>query len=143
MQTAAMIDPSLSRLAVAAVVILIATLAYSSQYFLLHNILSSEQTIFFNIIIAFVWITYYRCIFTPPGSPPPSWEPPALSGAGDAEEGSGRPEDRKMVASTARWCKKCERPKPPRAHHCRTCNKYPYPVLTFGRIGLIICEDAY
>ena len=42
---------------------------------------------------------------------------------GSASEGAGKGGVKGKVATT-RWCRKCERPKPERAHHCRTCGKY-------------------
>ncbi|KAF8244951.1 zf-DHHC-domain-containing protein [Wilcoxina mikolae CBS 423.85] len=117
-----MLDHSLSRLAVASVVALIFTLAYPGQYFLLSPHFTRNQHIFFNVLVACIWITYTRTVFTDPGSPPASWIPSG-SGGLDAEEGRARGESRRLVASTTRWCKRCERFKPARCHHCKTCKK--------------------
>lgn len=116
-----MLDPRFSRLAVASSTLLIATLAYASQLLLLSPHLSRAQTIFFNTLVACVWISYYRSITTHPGAPPQDWAPPAHDGE-DAEEGRGRAGERRLVVGTAKWCKKCMGYRPVRAHHCRTCN---------------------
>lgn len=120
----AMLPHSLSRLAVPSVTALISVLAYPSQYFLLAAHFSRNQHIFFNVLVACIWTTYFRTVFTDPGSPPPAWTPSG-SGGLDAEEGRGRGEQRRLVASTTRWCKRCERFKPARTHHCRTCKRSP------------------
>ncbi|KAH8151369.1 uncharacterized protein LAJ45_04571 [Morchella importuna] len=116
-----MIDPRFSRLAVASSTLLIATLAYASQLLLLSPHLSRAQCIFFNTLVACVWISYYRSITTHPGSPPKDWAPPVHDGE-DAEEGRGRAEERRLVVGTGKWCRKCMGYRPVRAHHCRTCN---------------------
>ncbi|KAF8535863.1 DHHC palmitoyltransferase-domain-containing protein [Trichophaea hybrida] len=117
-----MLDHSLSCLAVASVVALVFVLAYPSQYFLLSPYFTRNQRIFFNVLVACIWITYTRTVLTDPGSPPASWIPSG-SGGLDAEEGRARGESRRLVASTTRWCKRCERFKPARCHHCKTCKK--------------------
>jgi hypothetical protein len=117
-----MLDPRLSRLAVSVVVALIATLAYPSQLFLLAPYWTSTQLWGFNGAVACIWICYARVIWTDPGSPPGGWVPPVI-GAEDAEDGRGRAEGRRLVASGGRWCRKCERFKPARTHHCKTCNR--------------------
>jgi palmitoyltransferase len=123
-----MLDPRLSRLAVAGVVLLICFLAYASQLFLLHPHLSRNQTIFFNALVGCIWITYARSILTHPGSPPKSWVPEDASVDGeDAEEGRGRAEKRRLVARGAKWCRRCAAFKPPRCHHCKTCKTYHCP----------------
>ncbi|KAI5847386.1 DHHC palmitoyltransferase-domain-containing protein [Morchella snyderi] len=112
-----MLDPRFSRLAVAGSVLLIALLAYASQLLLLQ--LSRRQSIFFNALVACIWTSYYRSIATHPGSPPRDWAPPPP--AADAEEGRGRPGERRLVVGAGKWCRKCVGYRPVRAHHCRTC----------------------
>jgi palmitoyltransferase len=118
-----MLDPSLSRLAVVAVCILISSLAYLPQLFLFQN-LSQTTTLLFNTSVACIWISYFRSITTDAGSVPSTWEPSDANKKNmDAEEGRGRGEQRRLVAAHGRWCRKCDRWKPPRAHHCKTCRK--------------------
>lgn len=116
-----MLDPKLSHLAVTAVVLLIAVLAYPSQFYLLSSYWTRNQHIAFNVALACIWITYARTILTDPGSPPAEWVPPVVE---DAEDGHARAEQRRLVATHARWCRRCKRYKPARTHHCKTCNRY-------------------
>ncbi|KAL7275963.1 Palmitoyltransferase [Rhizina undulata] len=117
-----MLDPSLSRIAVFGVCVLICFLAYVSQYYLLYTRFSRNESIFFNTLVAFIWITYARTIYTDPGSPPKDYAPTELGGL-DAEEGRGRGESRRLVAAAGKWCRKCESVKPVRCHHCKTCKR--------------------
>ncbi|CAZ83409.1 unnamed protein product [Tuber melanosporum] len=117
-----MLDHSFSRLAVVGVVLLIAFLAYASQYFLLYSHLSEPEYVLFNICVACIWITYARSILTSPGSPPVTWTPVDIDlDNADAEDGSAREETRSLVSRGAKWCRKCNAYKPPRCHHCKTC----------------------
>ncbi|CCX30366.1 Similar to Palmitoyltransferase pfa4; acc. no. Q4WC37 [Pyronema omphalodes CBS 100304] len=120
-----MLDHSLSRVAVASVVTTICILSYPSQLFLLSKFFTPTQHVFFNALIACIWVTYARTILTDPGSPPKSEKGGGTGYEGmDAEEGRARFEKRRLIASyTGRWCKRCERYKPPRCHHCKTCKK--------------------
>lgn len=117
-----MLDPSLSRLAVVGVILLIAFLAYPSQYFILYPYLSGPSFVIFNLFVICIWITYARSILTHPGSPPQSWVPTDIDIDGaDAESGRGREEERRPIARGSKWCRKCNAFKPPRCHHCKTC----------------------
>jgi len=57
-----------------------------------------------------VW-TYFLSLRTPPGSPPPGWQP-------DSEMGEGE-----VTTDKTNYCQKCSAFKPPRTHHCKICNK--------------------
>lgn len=106
---------SISKLAIPAVSILIAFLAYTSQYFFLHFEsvpLTTEETWKINIFALCIWICYYRTCFVDPGRLPKTEERPKLKGQ-ESDEVTGR----------QRWCRKCDAYKPPRAHHCRTCKR--------------------
>lgn len=108
-------DFSISKLAIPAVSILIAFLAYTSQYFFLHFgsvPLTTEETWKINIFALCIWICYYRTCFVDPGRLPKTEERPKLKGQ-ESDEVTGR----------QRWCRKCDAYKPPRAHHCRTCKR--------------------
>ncbi|CAG7919387.1 unnamed protein product [Penicillium olsonii] len=108
-------DFSITQLAVPAVSVLIAFLAYTSQYFFLHFEsvpLTSEETWKINIFAVCIWICYYRTCFVDPGRLPKSEQRPKPKEQ-DSDEVTGR----------QRWCRKCEAYKPPRAHHCKTCKR--------------------
>lgn len=62
---------------------------------------------------------YFKCMYTPPGSP-------SLSEAKEKQLESllfnRRSAGLKDIKHNA-WCRKCEKPKPKRAHHCSICKK--------------------
>ena len=72
------VTPLLSQLIVTFVILLIAFLAYPSQYLLLWPRWTPPQRTFFNLLVASIWISYYRAIHTPPGSPLPAWVPDGM-----------------------------------------------------------------
>ncbi|KAI1209267.1 zf-DHHC-domain-containing protein [Annulohypoxylon truncatum] len=131
------VEPSLQRLAVPAVCLLIAFESYTPQWLfanapdLAPGPLTPTENYIFNGLILCLWYTYYKACTVDPGryvfpsSIKKKRKEKAISS--DAEEeaeemgreigvgvGAGRTQIR-------RWCKKCSAPKPPRAHHCRTC----------------------
>ncbi|KAJ5421318.1 hypothetical protein N7491_009763 [Penicillium cf. griseofulvum] len=108
-------DFSLSKLAIPAVSVLIAFLAYTSQYFFLHFEsvpLTRDEVWKINIFALCIWICYYRTCFVDPGRLPKAEERPKPK----EQEGAA-------LASRQRWCRRCEAYKPPRAHHCKTCKR--------------------
>ena len=117
-----MYQPPVSALAVPGVCALIAFLSYSSQW-LFGRIepypLDQSQAVIFNALVACIWICYYRAIITDPGRVP-------REGSNDLEP-EVTVEASSDVCDTSRqprrWCKKCKAPKPPRAHHCKECQR--------------------
>ncbi|KAI9369393.1 DHHC palmitoyltransferase-domain-containing protein [Aspergillus egyptiacus] len=106
---------SVSRLAIPFVCILIAFLAYTSQYFFLYfeeAPLSKEEVWRINVFALCIWICYYRSCTVDPGHIPKGWTPVDHKQL-EADQASGR----------QRWCRRCEAFKPPRAHHCKTCQR--------------------
>jgi len=122
-----MLNPAYSRIAVAGTICLITFLAYVSQIWLLYGHLEQRQTIIFNTLVACIWITYIRAIYTDPGTVPQKWEPPVVSDDTVSMDSKGN------IWSTAasKWCKKCSNWKPQRAHHCKTCQRLIYAYLLF------------
>nr|OQO16515.1 hypothetical protein B0A51_17151 [Rachicladosporium sp. CCFEE 5018] len=116
----------LERLAVPGVVLLVSFLAFTSQY-LFHKIepgqLSTGDIYWFNGLVTALLVCYLRTCFTDPGKIPSDWcehfAPPYAQ--------VDAPVDK---SSRQRYCRKCEMPKPPRAHHCKTCNRLVFIVLT-------------
>lgn len=69
--------PSRDQFFLLGVTVLIAFLAYSSQLFLLHRLepfLSTRSQTLFNILVACIWISYYRAYTTNPGGIPRNWD---------------------------------------------------------------------
>lgn len=98
-----MADFEISQLAAPTAVFLIIFLAYSTQvlfYFLEPGPLTGWQTFQFNALVFCIWICYARSCFVDPGTI-------TLHSA----------------VHQTKYCKKCEAPKPPRAHHCKSCGK--------------------
>lgn len=104
--------PPLASLAVPAVLLLISFLGYSSQYlfqFIEPQPLTQRELFRFNLLLAALLISYARACTTDPGRLP-------------VEVKATDPEERN-VEWRARWCRKCNSPKFPRAHHCKTCGR--------------------
>ena len=109
----------LSGLAPIGVSLLISSLSYGSQLFFFYiepYALEKQQALIFNILVASIWICYARACMTHAGHVPASWRPPELleSLAHGIDNG---------LSARRRWCKKCEAFKPPRAHHCKICQR--------------------
>ncbi|EGR48233.1 uncharacterized protein TRIREDRAFT_62168 [Trichoderma reesei QM6a] len=102
--------PFIEALAVPAVCALIVFLSYFTQYIfhsdpdLLPGPPSRTETVVFNVLLLCLWISYFRAVTVDPGRY--VFDDQVL----DASDSS-------------RWCKKCQAPKPPRAHHCRHCRR--------------------
>ncbi|KAE8552267.1 hypothetical protein EYB25_006161 [Talaromyces marneffei] len=108
-------------LAIPAATALISFLSYSSQFlflFLEPGPLSKAQTWKFNLLVACIWICYYRACTVDPGRVPKDWAPKnQLTATQGAYKIDGD------VSTRQRWCRKCGAFKPPRAHHCKTCQR--------------------
>ena len=104
----------LQKLAVPAVCTLIAYLSYSCQivfHWLEPGGFNRTETIWVNLLILCIWITYYKAVTTDPGRLPKKLKE---EGVRDLErERNGQPN----------WCRKCDAIKPPRAHHCKICKR--------------------
>lgn len=121
---------SITQLAIPAVSVLIAFLAYTSQYFFLHFEsvpLTADETWKINIFAVCIWICYYRTCFVDPGRLPKTEQRPKPKEQ-ESDEVTGR----------QRWCRKCEAYKPPRAHHCKTCKRLEREKKM---VGLTFCAD--
>lgn len=108
-----MTSTSIAQLALPAVAGLIVFLSYGPQLlfnFIEPSPLGRRETFVFNACIACTWICYVRACFTDPGRVPSGWKPDDT--------------DQPIHARRQRWCRKCEAFKPPRAHHCKTCQRY-------------------
>ncbi|KAL3423477.1 DHHC zinc finger domain-containing protein [Phlyctema vagabunda] len=113
----ALLPQSIQALAVPAVCILIAFLAYTSQILFYHlepGPLSRKEAIWFNGLVFCLWWCYAEAVRVDPG--PKGWVERFAEDV-DANE------DGETLKKGVRWCKKCEAVKPPRAHHCRACGR--------------------
>lgn len=113
----------LTRLALPAVVSLIAFLSYGPQILFIYidpGPLRQRQAFLFNAAVICTWICYLRACFTDPGRVPSEWKPDAVAA------------DQQELARKPRWCRKCNAFKPPRAHHCKTCKRYISSVTILG-----------
>ncbi|KAI0599892.1 DHHC palmitoyltransferase-domain-containing protein [Biscogniauxia sp. FL1348] len=128
------------RLAVPAVCLLIAFLAYGSQWLFAHapdlapGPLTQTETYVFNGLLCCLWYTYYKAVTVDPGryefppsmhkkadpDPEPEPEPEPNS---DANKKNSTRNATLEALRRRRWCRKCALPKPPRAHHCKTCRR--------------------
>jgi hypothetical protein len=124
-------------LAIPAVSVLISFLAYTSQFLFYHiepEPLSQKDAIWFNIVVAAIWWSYYNACTVDPGQK--GWvERFAVKTEGDESE-------EVHLGKGMRWCRKCETVKPPRAHHCRKCKRYDR-ILPCIREHLLKCIDVY
>ncbi|GJN79338.1 palmitoyltransferase [Purpureocillium lilacinum] len=99
--------PLIQNLAVPAVCLLIAFLSYFSQY-LFHNSTlepgppSTHESVVFNTLLLCLWYTYFKAVTVDPGRY-------------DFTD--------RVIEAEGSWCKKCNAPKPLRAHHCRHCGR--------------------
>jgi len=114
--------PTIEAFAIPSVSVLIIFLSYSSQ-FLFHFVepgpLSRDETLWFNCFVLGIWWCYYLACTTDPG--PKGWVGKAITKDNEGEEGES---EEAQLKERIRWCKKCDAPKPARAHHCRQCGRY-------------------
>lgn len=107
-------------LAYPGVVSLVSFLAFTSQRLFAHTEpgpLRKGEVYIFNALVLALLICYTRTCFTDPGRVPADWH----------EHIQTKDESARIAAETSsrqRYCRKCEMPKPPRAHHCKTCRRY-------------------
>lgn len=110
----------LEQLSYPGIAALICFLAYSSQW-LFYSIepgpLRKGDNYIFNALVASLLICYTRTCFTNPGRIPNDWYEDYMT----SDKSSRVAVD---TSSRQRYCRKCEMPKPPRAHHCKTCKRY-------------------
>ncbi|KAK0657161.1 DHHC palmitoyltransferase-domain-containing protein [Cercophora newfieldiana] len=118
--------------AVPLVCVLISFLGYFSQWLfnsspdLGPGPFTSRQSAIFNGLLICVWYTYYKACTVDPGRYV-NWSAPKSSSRPSSPEPKSSPPPPTPAAapgaSGTRWCKKCDAPKPPRAHHCRHCGR--------------------
>ncbi|RYO78710.1 hypothetical protein DL762_008563 [Monosporascus cannonballus] len=141
--------PELQRLLVPFVCVLIAFLAYGSQWLfanapdLAPGPLTPAETYVFNGLVCCLWWTYYKAVTVDPGRYvfPPDLLNKLRNKNKGGDKGGGDDKDSRNDGGDSdpdpdpdpdptvdgygrrRWCRKCAAPKPPRAHHCKTCGR--------------------
>lgn len=127
-----MLVPSSAQLYIAGVSTLIAFLGYSSQYLFrqLQPDAALNSNVTFNVLLGCVCICYYRACFTDPGRIPKDWVTTPVA------------DDDPFVDRPKRWCKKCEAPKPPRAHHCKVCGRCLVPLSRLLPLWDILVQES-
>lgn len=122
--------PLRQRLALPGVTALISFLAFTSQS-LFANIepepLRRGEAYIFNLLVTCLLICYGRTCLTDPGRIPKDWHERfqnhlSTSTTITSSSSSWEVAAKAMVRSN-RWCRRCEAFKPPRAHHCKTCQR--------------------
>ncbi|RHZ60854.1 Palmitoyltransferase [Aspergillus turcosus] len=106
---------NISQLAIPFVSALISFLAYTSQLFFYYfdeAPLRSQEVWRLNIFALCIWVCYYRACTVDPGRIPKDWMPSDLKQL-----------EKDCAGGRQRWCRRCEAFKPPRAHHCKTCQR--------------------
>lgn len=115
--------PALRKLAVPFVCAIISFLSYSSQYLFYHiepGPLTPIEAAWFNTLVFCILYSYERACRVDPGRLPKSL---AGDGAQDGPETAKAADEPAKEQRVGNWCKKCDAVKPPRAHHCRLCNR--------------------
>ncbi|CAO3591480.1 unnamed protein product [Absidia cylindrospora] len=121
-----MLDSIPGQVFVVGVLLLISTIAYSSQYFIFIPALQDSLTLSgfqvlvpFNIFVLLIYYNYYLAVTTNPGKIPSNWKPPAFITelSNNKESNPDQP-----MTTPPRFCKTCQLYKPPRTHHCRYCH---------------------
>ncbi|CAK5264447.1 unnamed protein product [Mycena citricolor] len=110
----------IGRLVVNFVLLLISFIAYSSQIFVVWpwygRVVSIPLLVLlvpFNLLVGMLLWNYFLCVTVDPGHVPDNWKPDTQADGYEVKKLTGKP----------RYCRMCEKHKPPRAHHCRQCNK--------------------
>lgn len=127
---------ALSRFAVPFVYGLVFVLGYPSQWLLMHldpGPLTQNELIAANVTLILIWITYTKSVYVDPGTIPKDWAEKEL-GAGKALVSE---KEQDAVVKSRKWCRKCDAPKPPRAHHCKECKRYAEETGLFSNIALL------
>jgi len=123
--------PTVEAFAIPSVSVLILFLSYSSQclfHFIEPGPLSRNEALWFNLFVLGIWWCYNLACTSDPG--PKGWAGSRVARGNEVTEGEGGNAQRK---EEIRWCKKCDAPKPPRAHHCRQCGRYVSQTLRIVR----------
>ena len=112
-----------AQLSLSGVILLIGFLGYGSQicfHLIDPSPLGPAEALIFNTSLACIWICYFRACFTNPGHVAADWNRKAAAEGGG---GGDLSMNNHVQVHRQRWCRRCEIWKPPRAHHCKTCQR--------------------
>lgn len=113
---------TIQQCAIPAVTFLICIIAYPSHWLLRQlgpQPLTGQQSVILHVYALVIFFCYYKACFTDPGRIPKDWVPKQS----EIPKGRRSPDERQRH----RWCRKCQAYKPPRAHHCKTCERFVVP----------------
>lgn len=83
--------------------VLIFTIAYGSHWFVFRHHMAHSQQVRYQLFVGAVWVSYAAAVFKLPGAPPKNYLPDS--------------------SLWKQYCQKCRGFKPPRTHHCKSCNQ--------------------
>ncbi|KAF9245829.1 zf-DHHC-domain-containing protein [Melanogaster broomeanus] len=122
--------PLLGRLIISFVLFLILFPVLTSQAFIIWPWYGREWSVDlvillvpFNVLAFMLLWNYYLCIVTEPGRVPDGWASTLRISLSEPDFLSGEAYEVKKLTGGPRYCRNCERHKPPRSHHCRQCNR--------------------
>jgi hypothetical protein len=128
---------TIQQCAIPAVTFLIGLIAYPSLWLLRRlgpHPLTKQQTIILHVYAVVIVYCYYKACFTDPGKIPKDWVPKQ----NETPKGKDSQDERQRQ----RWCRKCQAYKPPRAHHCKTCERFVVPYKIVELVSNLTIQGA-
>ncbi|XP_042435003.1 probable protein S-acyltransferase 14 [Zingiber officinale] len=91
----------------------------------LDSLLAFVVLVPFHVLLGLLLWTYFSVVFTDPGDVPPNWKPSLDEEIGETAllTGMEQPGLTDSETPAIRYCRKCNRLKPPRCHHCSVCGR--------------------
>lgn len=94
----------------------------------LQSFLAFAIVIAFHFLLVLLLWSYFRVVFTDPGSVPENWRLVSAEGNLEAGSSSNFTEDAPSSDGVERtpavgYCSRCQNGKPPRCHHCSICQR--------------------
>ncbi|KAL6520956.1 putative protein S-acyltransferase 16 [Orobanche gracilis] len=90
----------------------------------------------FTFLAVMCFTSYRRAIYTDPGRVPDTFMP-------DVEDSGNPIHEIKRKDGDLRYCQKCSHYKPPRAHHCRICNRCVLRMIFFVFVVYAVISCMY
>lgn len=108
---------------------------FIDQWFGLWSSPGMLNAVFFTVVAVMCISNYALAIYTDPGQVPSSFVP-------DVEDPDNIVHEIKRKGGDLRYCQKCSLYKPPRAHHCRICNKCVLRMVFLAYISSMFYLDV-